>query len=481
MLVHRMFRTSLPSGDTLDDFDERLDRLPRGFSRTLQPSRKYLAGLLGLSTADPSTLFDDKRFTTGIRETMAKAELIATDTHLFIVRVGRLSRRIRTGGDSADNPPRLTMEHIHHLYLHSLGPCLNSAELKKIVGFVNKQFSVTLKGYTHNAEQLDGLKEEGRISPEVPSDKDLTAAQILSDRPTRILAVAIKQSSGLLVDDLQKQLPPADRSRIEDIRNDLYSANLIVTETVVICKKTGSQVAKVADPASLQSFANSGLKCACGTPMNNEQINAAVSISDLGRRLLDGSYWLTLLLVHHLIDLGVPIERLLVEQVTGGDEIDCIADIDGKIILFELKDKEFNLGSAYSFGAKIGLMDPEYSVIVTTAHVGADARDHFTRSRRIGRRDRYSNIDDEGQAVVYIEGVASLRAGLMELISRISITQVDNFLTEALSMSSVPTSSLLTALDEKFAKIDPLSGTPLDLSEGSVEKDSEGDASDEEA
>ena len=453
-----MFRAEISLDDDADKFDEHLDDLPTGFRRTLLPARESLAKILGLSVADPGPAITERRaFARTTREVTVKAELIATETQIFITTIGRINRRVRMNTDAPDEAPRFVSKRLNTLYVHSLGPCFKSEVLGQLVTFLNDAFSVELKPYKYSSEQLDDLKEEGRLSPDIPSEEDIMAAQVLSERAIRTLAVAIKQSSGLLVGDLEKQLPVSERQRTEEIRAALQDAGLTISETVVICKKTGSQVARVSDSTSLEAFAKEGLRCSCGNAMDEEWIDAAVSTSDGGRRLLDGSYWLTLLLVHYLASLGVPIERILVEQVTGGDEIDCIADIDGKIVLFELKDKEFNLGSAYSFGAKIGIIDPDYAVIVTTAHVGADAKEHFARSRQLGRRGRYGEVDVDGQAIVYIEGVSSLRDGLMELISQVSMSHVEDALTEVLSMSSVPATSVLGSLNERFVKIDPLS------------------------
>jgi hypothetical protein len=127
-------------------------------------------------------------------------------------------------------------------------------------------------------------------------------------------------------------------------------------------------------------MAESGLKCACGRDIREERVEEAMSLAPLGRRLLDGSRWLSLLVMEELHNRGVEYERMLIEQKSGGDEMDCFADISGELVLLELKDKEFSLGNAYSFGAKIGITRPQMSVIVTTAHVGGDAKDHFRRA-----------------------------------------------------------------------------------------------------
>jgi hypothetical protein len=141
-----------------------------------------------------------------------------------------------------------------------------------------------------------------------------------------------------------------------------------------------------------------GVRCACGRPLVDEQTEEALTITELGRGLLDKSRWLTLLLVDELAAVGVARESILIEQQIAGDEIDCLANISGDLALFELKDKEFNLGSAYSFGAKIGIIRPKHPVVISTEHVGNDAKEHYVRARLAGTAKReqgiYSYVDD---------------------------------------------------------------------------------------
>jgi hypothetical protein len=43
-----------------------------------------------------------------------------------------------------------------------------------------------------------------------------------------------------------------------------------------------------------------------------------------------------------------------------------------------LKDREFNLGGAYSFGAKIGIIGPAHPVIISREKIGGDAKEHLS-------------------------------------------------------------------------------------------------------
>ena len=193
---------------------------------------------------------------------------------------------------------------------------------------------------------------------------------------------------------------------------------------VVVCNKSQAQTLRVRNRASLEEVAQKGFRCGCGRAILDEKIAEALSIAELGLQLLDGSRWFSLILADELASLGVPSDRLLLEQEMGGDELDCLADVQGELVFFELKDKEFSLGNAYSFGAKIGLVRPDESVIVTSEYVGNDAKEHFERAQLAEQRDRRYRPGETSKGVQYIEGLQDLRGGLERLLTEIKIRAV---------------------------------------------------------
>jgi hypothetical protein len=158
----------------------------------------------------------------------------------------------------------------------------------------------------------------------------------------------VKSSAGLLIGDIPKQLPEESKETVDKILSDMLSAGLVHADMVVICKRTQAQVARAPSEEVLKDLAQRGLKCACGRPITDERAEKALTITDQGRSLIDKSRWFSLLLIQELLRLGIPLDRMLVDQQAGGDEMDCIADISGETAFFELKDKEFSLGNAYS-------------------------------------------------------------------------------------------------------------------------------------
>jgi hypothetical protein len=159
---------------------------------------------------------------------------------------------------------------------------------------------------------------------------------------------------------------------------------------------------------------------------------------------------MSVIVVDELLRLGVPPDRLLAETTIGGDEIDVVADISGEITLFELKDKEFNLREAYSFGAKMGIVNPDHSVIITSEYVGGDAKEHFSRSREAQRRDR-SDLpfsSRSSQSPIYVEGSQHIRQALENLITSIRRSDSMRELTTVLTRAALAASAILGAIEQ---------------------------------
>lgn len=313
----------------------------------------------------------------------------------------------------------------------------------------------SLEPHFFNSSAFNKLKAEAKETLMNPFPEERAAAAVLRDKSARTLAVAIKSSGGLLLHDLARQLPTADRDRTDELQTLLRTARLIQSEVVAVCTKTQAQTARAASQALLTEMSAQGLRCACGRPIAEERIEEALTPTDLGRSLLDKSRWLTILVVAELEAVGVPLNNILIEQQLGGDEIDCIANISGELVLFELKDKDFNLGNAYSFGAKIGIIRPSYSVIVSTEKIGNDAKDHFQRTG-LARRTRFvSHHMQEETEVFYIEGIESIRHGIQRTSSRIYTLDAKRILDDVLPRASLDGISLLRLLEHSRRSMVP--------------------------
>jgi hypothetical protein len=187
--------------------------------------------------------------------------------------------------------------------------------------------------------------------------------------------------------------------------------------------------------------------------MQDERRDEVLTITEAGRALLDGSHWLSVLVVDELLGLGVAREHILIDQQHGGDETDCLVDINGDLAFFELKDKMFSLGDAYPFGAKLPIIQAQHSIIVTTDQVGNDVKRHFEAARAGEKKARASFIiyeeDDRQGAIRYIEGVEKLSPGIASLITEINHRNARLLLAEVLAFALPSADSVLSAVRSK--------------------------------
>lgn len=433
------------------------DSLPPSLRPLIRPAREIQAKILGLapellsSRERPRTLpwLDEyalvmEEFASGMGAPPIDAEVFTDGTNLFVIEINK-RRRSDPGKErfeSTDPANEFTLS------LYYVGSNLDSSELRDAEAAINSAFGVSLARTVFNSPKFVELRNEGRIPPSAPEPNESEACQALRDRQTRDLAVAIKSSGGLLVRDLPK-IPSVQASQVEEIRRRLESLALVDSEIVVVCRRSQTQIARVPSRDVLESLSRQGVRCACGRPISEETVEEALAITDLGRALLDGSRWLTLLLLEELQQVGVDLDHTLIEQQVGGDEIDCLAVIAGKLVFFELKDKDFSLGNAYSFGAKMGIIRPDHAAIFSTHKIGGDAREHFQRARLARRRRGAHSLAASGDSsdVHYLEGLERLRDGVQQLATAIYKADARRILARVLPLAALEPGPLLSALE----------------------------------
>ncbi|MBL6749446.1 MAG: hypothetical protein ISP90_02945 [Nevskia sp.] len=321
------------------------------------------------------------------------------------------------------------------------------AKLAQVQKISEQVFGKGFSPYLYRSSEFATLKSENAESAvALPTDDTYSAAAVLSNRDCRTLAIAVKASGGLLERDIQKQLSPEIREKAPILVQELKDAKLVESEIVVICSKTQAQVARAPSREIIKELAEKRVKCACGRSLSEERAEEALSITNSGRILLDKARWMSVLLVQELEAVGIPRDCIFLEARVGGDEMDCVADVSGELVLFELKDKEFSLGNAYSFGAKIAIIKPNRPVIVTTEKVANDAKEHFVRAGLSGQVPD-SMFSESRSGIHYIEGIDSLRLGLEMLATTIFRNDAVNLLGRVLPLVSVDGAALFDAFE----------------------------------
>lgn len=339
------------------------------------------------------------------------------------------------------------------LYAITAGP--TPSLLNEFADSIDKCFEVKLEPYFYTTSKFQEIQVEVQQAFSKPTPEEVALARVIADPNLRALAIAIKQAGGLLVSDLQKQLKSSPNADVAKIRQQMTSAGLTSSEVVVLCKSASRQVFRAPSSKQIKSMADAGIRCACGRSVDQERQEEAISLTERGVALLDKSRWLSILVYEELIAAGVPAERVIIEATLGGDEVDCIADISGEVALFELKDKEFSLGEAYSFGAKIGIIKPRHAVVVTSVGVGGDAKQHLKRALQSSDSSTHSvrwyggefeARDDRGSRVRYIEGVDNLREEIQSLVSSIEANDAKTVLQDVLGLRGLSPTDMIDHL-----------------------------------
>ncbi len=456
MLAFEMRRSPLTEEQT-GLFDALMASNLPGFRALVQSTLKFQSEILGFAPALRGA--PQRREQAYADEDLMHAEVFTDGTALYPIVVERTTRRTFQWFRARPHGEEIVERESPYawLTLYYIGPEFGSTGLRYLEAEVNRAFGVSLKPNYYRSRRFRELATEGTAHKLKPTENELQIARLLANRTMRELALAIKSTGGLLEKDLHRQLRDKDEDVAAAIRDRLLSADLIRSDLVVICKRTQTQVARVASREILEKSDALGVKCACGRPFTDESVEEFAYITENGRALLDASRWLTLLVVDELRRIGAPEGKIIIEHQMGGDELDCLAEVGGELVFFELKDKEFNIGNAYSFGAKIGIAKPVYPVILSTVGVGGDAKEHFQRAGLSGDSgDRQSDdyeadfrvigASSQRAPVRYIEGLDQMRVEVEKLATEIYTQEAIRVLKRALQVASVDPFELVGAV-----------------------------------
>jgi hypothetical protein len=327
MLVLQM-RSAVVTLKSDEEFDKVLKTLSEAYQPVLQPAVMLQAKALGLEKGpSQQSVLSTLEIPRSPRRTLPiRAEIFIDEEKNLYLLVLRLASRPSKIGNTADGSIVEIYKHPiqSRLTVYYISQAVSSIPLSQFEKIINDNLSIKLAPYFFTSDRLAELKSEGMNSPDRPTESELASARLLSDSSIRTLAMSVKSSGGLLIGDLPKQLPSPIRDQADDIRTKLLAANLISAELVVICKRTQAQVARAPSQRILKNLSKNGLKCACGRPIADERIEEAVTITDHGRSLLDSSHWFSVLLLHELLELGIPLDRILRRHVTPSDRLEAV-------------------------------------------------------------------------------------------------------------------------------------------------------------
>ena len=133
-----------------------------------------------------------------------------------------------------------------------------------------------------------------------------------------------------------------------------------------------------------------------------------------------------------LKSLSVPDERILLNLHEGAEEIDALVDLEGTLIMFELKDNEFSMGHAYPFAARIGLYEPDFAIVVSTKGVAPDVKEYFKKVR-------------SGAEIIYVDNLNELDNSLQEVVKYVRTRRARELISQFQEMArlEVPVTQMI--------------------------------------
>lgn len=240
-------------------------------------------------------------------------------------------------------------------------------------------------------------------------DADADAARLLVDQNTRNFMSKLAQVGKMRKKDALDATGP-------DVIKSVLDLGLAAEEYLLTCRQDQHTICVVPEKGDLAKDHLATLRCSvCSRSFPDENIEIIFTLSGLGKKLLDGSLWMSVWVTELLEHNGVSREAVKWGLEAGGDELDLMVDDFDTRVFFELKDREFGLGDAYPFVYRITRYGGAVGLIATMDKVSTDAKQFLEEQTKA--REGYT------VQIRYFEGADDIEAGVTQLVEFLSRLQ----------------------------------------------------------
>jgi hypothetical protein len=267
-------------------------------------------------------------------------------------------------------------------------------------------------------------------------------ADVLADQQARSLLREVSEAGFARETDMLSRRGRKEEE-VRSLLEQLKAASLMETQFLLQCRKNSAPLTRLVTKEQLAEAHVASLLCpTCNRSFDSEILTEGYLVSELGRRLLKSSHWMTVWLTLRLFELGIS-DSIMWNLEESGEEVDILADFLGDLWIFELKDREFGPGDAHPFRYRQARYGAKAAIIVTTDKVSPEAKRIFME---LGKA-----AGDKSSAGVplYIEGLDEVTAKLSNLMNEtvtkkaIQALQVPSMVT-GFNISSVLSAKLKT-------------------------------------
>lgn len=242
--------------------------------------------------------------------------------------------------------------------------------------------------------------------------KQIKAVEVLKSEVARKTLIEISKAGFVCTRDI---LSKDDEIQASIKKMRLH--HLLDVEYLLECKKSRKPLTRLAYKEKLENPAIAELVCPmCNNKYKDEILLEGYSVSNVGRKMIQKSHWMTIWVTNQLRNVGIPLNSILWNLSETGEEVDLLVDFMGELWIFELKDREFGAGDAYPLNYRRQLHKASKTIIITTDKVSKDAR----RVCEKLIKEQFTL----GGMLIYVEGLDAVEENLRKEVSVTAVRSV---------------------------------------------------------
>ena len=263
--------------------------------------------------------------------------------------------------------------------------------------------------------------EDAEVDPNPATEEQLAAAKMLMDRESRQLLEQIKDAGSIFLNKIECP----DRDLLERRIHNFKDLGLLNMDYAVLCHRTGQQILRVADKATIDESSQKAFKCfICGSPLSDEIIEEVLACTDSGVNMLSDRTWLLILVRGILAELGIPGSAMKIYR-SQNLPVQIFLSINGLRYLLVLCTDPMTLDQAYLVGAHLAAYKLDSAIIISTEKITTLMRSHLEQTNPQAKfefLDRMEELSARLQRIIIDQQRDYLSKQLEDMVS---LTKVD--------------------------------------------------------
>lgn len=221
------------------------------------------------------------------------------------------------------------------------------------------------------------LKVEDATAGQVDvPERHLQASRELMDRTSRTLLDRIQDAGSIFFNKIETD----DRTDTEERIRRFEDLDLVTKDFAVLCRRTGQQILRVADRATIEESSQKAFKCfICGNPISQEVVEEIITCTESCSDLLRDQKWLLVLVEGILGEMGIRSESLQVYHSPNAP-LQLFLSFNGQRYMFVLSTTRLNLDQAYLIGAHLSAYDLDHAIVISSEKISTLMKHHLTQA-----------------------------------------------------------------------------------------------------